>query len=139
MLPPLQPTTISTSMFSRRKTLRRPREAAHFTLPEPMTSATRLRSSLFSAMVFLLRIASRGGRHVAEHLENAREAGEIEDALHIRRHAGEAEIAAFPARLFHRRQQRAQARAARVIHAGEIGDQSRLARAELLLHRREQR
>src|SRR5438067_405605 len=66
MLPPLQPTTISSPMPSRLRTLYSPMAAAHLTLPEPMTSVTRLACAAFPTSRLHLAVQTlRQGQHVA--------------------------------------------------------------------------
>src|SRR5690606_4044326 len=101
MLPPLHPTTRSTSMPSRSSTRQRPSAAAHLTAPEPITTATRLRrgtagdagglGSIKASKsggtagwggVRLRRastgVAGDGGVHVGVEAQDAGEAGELE-------------------------------------------------------------
>src|SRR5699024_6035387 len=88
-LPPLQPTTMSMSMPSRCSTFHMPRAAAHCTLPEPMTRATRLRCGGETAAVAVGAsipilpadsggVAVHGGGHVVVALHDGGEAAQLQ-------------------------------------------------------------
>ena len=82
-----------------------------------------------------VREARDGRLDVRVDLEDAGEAGELQDPAHVRLHGGEAQVAAALPRLLHRLQQRAQPGARRVVHAGEVADDADAALADLLAER----
>src|SRR5215472_16057244 len=117
---------MSIGIASRRRTLKRPRAAAHLTDPDPITTATRLRPTVPTpAAPMLARSLAEAGDgfvHRAEELQDAREAGQFENAPHVRLDRGQAQVAAPLAGLLDRFEQGAQAGARRVVHAGEVAD-----------------
>src|SRR5215813_14522282 len=111
---------MSTPMPSRFKTLSNPSAAAHFTLPDPRTTATRGPFSTPGAMP-PLRLEARHGRFdVREELQDVREPGKLEDAQDLGLNGGQAQVSSLLARFLDGFEQRAQPGAGGVVHRREI-------------------
>src|SRR5688572_4459506 len=129
---------MSIAIPSRARTFCRPSAAAHLTLPAPMTRATRLPEPVFAGrgsttaatagpeLTRSSRCEARdGGVHVGKDLQDAREAGQLEDPQDLGAHRREAKVSAVLARVLHGLEESAQSGARRVVHVRHVAYQPR--------------